>query len=117
MLRRYDRCDNLAKFSSPPNTKTTATNLTISRQQIISYHFITVHILHPFGAACHQSIHPSLLLTTQRVLYRTSDRSIRVEVLANHALARKGSADLLADVADGAVLGESAADGTLCIES
>jgi hypothetical protein len=59
---------------------------------------------------------PSLLLPTQRILHAASNRAVRVEVLANHAVTRKRSADLLAEAADGAVLGESAADGALCVE-
>ena len=50
------------------------------------------------------------------MLHTASNRTIGVEVLANRTIARKRSADLLADTADGAVLGESAADGTLCVE-
>ena len=86
-------------------------------QQIRCDHFIFIrtHILRHTGAAFHPI--SSLLLAAQCVLHRTSNRSIRVEVLANHAIARKWSADLLAEVANGAVLGESAADGTLCVES
>jgi hypothetical protein len=59
---------------------------------------------------------PSLLLPTQRILHTASHRTVRIEVLANHAVARKRSTDLLTDAADGAVLGESTADSALCVE-
>ena len=76
-------------------------------------HIISTSYLHK--AERHLPI-PSLLLPTKRILHAPSNRAIRVEVLANRTIAGKWSADLLANAADGAVLGESAADGALCVE-
>ena len=78
-----------------------------------SCHVVSTSYLHQ--AERHLPI-PSLLLSTKRILHALSNRAIRVEVLANRTIAGKWSADLLANAADGAVLGESAADGALCVE-
>ena len=92
-----------------------------ARSQIQSLHIISYHIniISPRSRS-KSSVSQSqslLLLPTKRILHAPSNRAIRVEVLANCTVARKRSADLLADAADGAVLGESAADGALCVES
>lgn len=81
--------------------------------------FISFHIVsYPYlKQLLEGSQSPSLLLPTKRILHTPSNGAIRVEVLANRTVTRKRSADLLADTADGAVFGESAADGTLCVES
>jgi hypothetical protein len=90
----------------PKNQPSTEHLTSHTKIHILSYHTITP-----------SSFIPSLLLPTQRILHAPSNRAIRIEVLANRTFTRKRSADLLAEVADGAVLGESTADSSLCVES